>query len=236
MSPLRAAHRLLRSFWTGLLDLAYPPCCLHCRSRTPTGKDPLCSRCLQGLERASASSIMEHVARLPAPTDALDHATALWRFDKDGALQQVQHALKYGNRPQYGVILGKLMAACIDEPAALDAIVPIPLHRVRRYERGYNQSAMLARGLAAEIHVPVRADWLVRSRPTRSQARLARTQRWNNVANAFEVPHPAAVRDTHLLLVDDILTTGSTAVAAAAALKAAGAARVDLCTLAFARG
>ncbi len=236
MTGWSAVNRFGRSVWAGLLDLVYPPCCLHCGSRTPTPSDPLCSRCLTRLERASTRAVTEHIARLPAPVEALDRAAALWRFDKDGALQRVQHALKYGNRPRYGVILGQLLAACVDAPDALDAIVPIPLHRARRYERGYNQSSMLARGLAAAVRVPVREAWLARPVPTRSQARLPRPKRWENVARAFDVPDLAAVRDARVLLVDDVLTTGSTAVAAAAALKAAGAARVELGALAFARG
>lgn len=235
--PLSSALHVARQVWMGLLDVVYPPRCLHCNARTPTPADPICSRCVQRLERADAEAVREHIGRLPVPTDALDTALALWRFDKDGALQQVQHALKYQNRPSYGIALGRFMANCVHERDALfDAIVPIPLHRTRRYERGYNQSAMLARGLSAEIGVPVRTDWLARPVATRSQARLSRTARWGNVASAFQATQAAAIRGTSILLIDDIITTGSTAVAAAAALKKAGAQHVTLCALAFARG
>jgi ComF family protein len=179
---------------------------------------------------------MDHIERLPAAPAALDRARALWRFDKDGALQQVQHALKYRNRPRYGVALGRLMAAGWDARAvALDAIVPIPLHRTRRYERGYNQSTLLARGLSETLDVPVRTDWLRRPIATRSQARLSRAARWSNVEGAFRATRADAVAGRSLLLVDDIITTGSTAVAAAATLKKAGAAQVTLYALAFAR-
>jgi ComF family protein len=120
--------------------------------------------------------------------------------------------------------------------AAPDAIVPIPLHRTRLYERGYNQSTMLAEGLSDALDVPLHTDWLTRPRATRSQTHLSRADRWANVATAFDVTAPDEVDGASLLIVDDIITTGSTAVAAAAALKEAGAARVTLCALAFARG
>jgi ComF family protein len=219
-----------------MVDLVYPPRCLHCDARIPTPGDPLCSRCLQHPERADVEAVTHHIARLPVPADALDAATALWRFDKGGALQRVQHALKYGNRPRYGIALGRLMAACLDDMAAPDAIVPIPLHRARLYERGYNQSTMLAEGLSDALDVPLYTDWLTRPRATRSQTHLSRADRWANVATAFDVTAPDEVDGASLLIVDDIITTGSTAVAAAAALKEAGAARVTLCALAFARG
>lgn len=229
--------RSLHNMWTGLVNLVYPPRCLSCDARTPTSGLPLCSRCLRQPEPASAEAVLRHIQRLPAPTEALDAAVALWRFDKDGTLQHVQHALKYGNRPRYGFALGRLMASCIDdaEPAP-DAVVPVPLHRARQYERGYNQSAMLAQGLAAELDAPLHPGWLVRPHATPPQAQLARAARWSNVAQAFRAPHPAATRDASILLVDDVITTGSTAVAAATTLKEAGAAHVTLCALAFARG
>lgn len=233
---LAAPRRFVRRVWMGLLDVVYPPRCLHCNARTPTARIPLCSRCVQRPERADPDQVMRHIERLPAPTEVLDGATALWRFDKDGALQQVQHGLKYGNRPYYGIEMGRLMTACVDAPyRPLTAIVPIPLHRTRWYERGYNQSVMLARGLSDELDAPVQTDWLTRPVATRSQAHLSRAERWANVASAFQANRSAPIAGTSLLLVDDIITTGSTAVAAAAALKDAGADRVVLCALAFAR-
>jgi ComF family protein len=116
---------------------------------------------------------------------------------------------------------------------ALDAIVPVPLHRTRRLERGYNQSAALARGLAEHLDAPCRPAWLTRPRPTRSQTHLSRRERWQNVAGAFDVPQPLP-NGCALLLVDDVLTTGATVTAAARVLRRAGAGSVHLATLAMA--
>lgn len=172
--------------------------------------------------------------RLPVGRGAIDRALALWVFDKEGTLQAVQHALKYQNRPRYGVPLGELIGqAYADAHPVPDGVVPVPLHPTRRLERGYNQSRMLGEGVANALDVPLREDLLDRPRPTRSQTNLSRTDRWKNVRDAFSAHSNAA--DGHWLIVDDILTTGSTAVAAAQTLRDAGAQAVSLATLALAR-
>ena len=116
---------------------------------------------------------------------------------------------------------------------AADLVVPIPLHRTRELERGYNQAATLARGVADALGCPLRPDLLTRPRPTRSQTNLSRRERWDNVRSAFDAPSDC--QNGTWMLVDDVLTTGSTATAAADTLKTAGADCVILSTLAMAR-
>lgn len=155
-------------------------------------------------------------------------------FDKESTLQDVQHALKYKNRPKYGVPLGRLLGKVVSERVNTpDGVIPIPLHHVRRLERGYNQSTMLARGVAEELGCPCRTDVLARPRPTRSQTGLSREERWKNVQEAFTAEEEAA--NGSWVVVDDILTTGSTAVAAAQTLADAGADSLSLATLGLAR-
>lgn len=224
----------VRTIGRGLLDLAYPPRCLGCEARPESPDLPLCPRCLQALERAPEMAVTARLDRLPVGRGAIDRALALWVFDTDGTLQAVQHALKYGDRPRYGVSLGRLVGeAYADSHPVPDGVVPVPLHRTRRLERGYNQSRALADGVAEALHCPVRTDVLDRPHPTRSQTDLSRKERWQNVRDAFAAG--AAAAEGHWLLVDDILTTGSTAVAAAQALRDAGADAVSLATLALAR-
>lgn len=220
---------------SGLIDLLYPPRCLHCQARVADAALPLCPRCLRRMEHPAPANVAAHLARLNH-ADALDGAVPLWRFERDGPLQAVQHALKYGNRPRYGVALGRLMGTAYEQAEAPmpAAIVPVPLHRTRYLERGYNQSETLAQGVGAVLGTPVRPSLLTRPRPTRSQTNLSRAARWNNVVDAFAAPDPEAVAGATLLLVDDVLTTGSTAVAAARVLRTAGARAVSLITLAFA--
>ena len=230
--------RLGRRLGGGLLDVLYPPRCLSCNARTPPEGDPLCAACLAGLERVRPEAVRRRLAEWPEAEDVFDGALALWRFDPDGALRAFQHALKYRNRPRYGVAAGQWLGQALGDTlphggASVAAVAPVPLHRARRLERGYNQSTMLARGVARRLDTPCRPDLLVRTRATRSQTHLARRARWKNVAGAFDAAH-APPTDGPLLLVDDVLTTGATATAAAQALRRAGAARVQLATLALA--
>lgn len=238
VSPAGAAPlRAVRPLWKGLLRLVYPPACLGCGQSMPEAARPLCAACLAAMERADAADVEARLARLPSAQDVFDGAFALWIFSKGGALQQAHHALKYGNRPRTGVELGRFVGQAVRTQMPdvdIEAVVPVPLHRARLYERGYNQSSMLAQGAAAALERPVLDHVLRRPRPTHTQTHLSRIVRWQNVEGAFAVPDASLVRGRRLLLVDDVLTTGATAVAAAHALKEAGARTVALATLALA--
>ena len=224
----------LRTVGRGLLDLVYPPRCLGCSARPESPALPLCPRCLQSMERAPTMAVAARLDRLPTGRGIFEHALALWVFDKGGTLQAVQHTFKYGNRPRYGVALGRLLGSAFVEEANLpDGVIPIPLHRTRELERGYNQARMLAKGVAETLDRPLRDDLLARPLPTRSQTNLSREERWRNVRDAFAADDACA--SGHWLLVDDVLTTGSTAVAAALTLTDAGANAISLATLALAR-
>ena len=217
-SMFRRLGRPLALLGEGLLRLMYPARCLGCFG--PVAGDqgtalPLCTRCLLDLERADSYDVDERLARLPQTRPALDAAFALWVFGKKGPLQQVQHALKYGNRPRFAVAAGRLMGEGFQKEERIppDLIVPVPLHRARYYERGYNQSERLARGLGDVLGCPLRPDGLHRTRPTSSQTTLSRPDRWANVAGAFAASDADALAGRRVLLVDDLLTTGATAAA-----------------------
>lgn len=233
---------VLTSGWEGFLSLIYPPLCVGCQQRVNDPHRPLCPDCIERLEPAASSQIMSVLRRLPVIDTGIDGACAVWLFDQDSPLQSLLHTLKYENRPRLGVVLGRLLGArCqrwIDRketPTLFDALVPIPLFRIRRLERGYNQSAQLAFGIQDVLELPVVENVLRRSRRTRSQTNLDRQERWENVSDAFSVVDAAAVAGRRLLLVDDVLTTGSTAAAAARALREAQAASVQVAALALAR-
>ncbi|MDX1420110.1 MAG: phosphoribosyltransferase family protein [Rubricoccaceae bacterium] len=233
--PLRGLTGAARA----VAGLAFPTLCLGCDRRVPPGAEsvPLCPACHRRLPRAEAPDVRARLAALPTG-DVFERAAALWVYDSGGAVQRLQHTLKYRDRPTLGLALGRLLAGAVQEAfgaVRYDAVVPIPLARVRRLERGYNQSETLAEGLAAvwPDEPPVAPGLLVRTRPTRSQTTLSRARRWDNVDGAFATPDPGAVRGRHLLVVDDVLTTGATLTAAAQPLLDAGA-TVDLATFALA--
>lgn len=233
--PLRSSvQRFGGALARGVLDLLYPPRCLGCGARPESPRLPLCPQCLQSMERASPMDVAARLDRLPVGKEVFDGVLALWVFDKGSTVQAVQHALKYRNRPRYGVPLGRLVGeAFADDHPRPDGVVPMPLHHTRRLERGYNQSAMLAEGVADALDCPARPDLLARPRPTRSQTGLSREERWRNVRDAFAADPACA--DGQWLVVDDVLTTGSTAVAAGQTLADAGAGDLYLATLGLAR-
>ncbi len=152
-------------------------------------------------------------------------AVALWTYDAGGTVRRVQHALKYGGRERLGVPLGHLLGTRVARSgaAAVNLVVPVPLASVRLLERGYNQAGALAEGAAEALGAACRPDLLARTRSTRSQTSLTKEQRRQNVDGAFAAPYPEALAGAHVLLVDDVLTTGATLVAAAQPLADAGA-------------
>lgn len=235
MSALRIIEHA-QPYWKALRGLLYPVTCSSCLVSIREHPLPLCYSCLHKLDVPTSAEIGAQLETMP--TQALAHASALWYFDKDGPIQQIQHALKYGNRPAYGRILGQWIVEGLKRdgaPLAYDLIVPIPLHRHRLLERGYNQSASLARGISETLDIPHAPHLLLRNRATRSQTSLSQQARWKNVAGAFSIQSPERIHDATVLLVDDVLTTGATATAAACVLREAGASNVGLATLAFAR-
>jgi ComF family protein len=140
------------------------------------------------------------------------------------------HALKYRGRRVVANALGHLLAERYPfAPTAL--LVPVPLHRVRLRDRGYNQALLLARVLGRARRLQVAARVLRRRRPTRAQPGLTAAERARNLAGAFEVRLPAAVAGRQVVLVDDVMTTGTTAEACARVLRRAGARRIDIYTV-----
>lgn len=153
----------------------------------------------------------------------------------DGPLKQCIHSFKYEGRRELAEVLGRFMAECADRELAeaeYDALVPVPLHRDRLRERGFNQALLLARELAKRRGSPVAPDVLARDRGTLSQSTLSRRERLKNVRGAFAVGERGAVRGMRFLVIDDVYTTGATADECARILMKAGARAVDILTLA----
>lgn len=231
--------------WRGLLDLLWPgrlSCCL-CRLPVPESPDPMpvCAGCLEaagfpaGMPLCPVCSRPTVFAELLCPDCAAGvpfagvAALGLHR----PPLARAVSLLKYQGRPQVARPLGRRLADRVRErwpDLPFAAVVPLPLHRRRLLQRGYNQAQEVAEAVAAGIGLPVQAGWLRRVRPTRQQARLSRGERLQNLAGAFRAELPRLARGG-ILLVDDVLTTGATVCAAAAALREAGAERVGVAVL-----
>ncbi|MBZ5577141.1 MAG: ComF family protein [Acidobacteriia bacterium] len=149
----------------------------------------------------------------------------------EGLLREWIHLYKYGRIKTLARPLEQLLARAVPRDERFDAIVPVPLHWRRQWQRGFNQAELLARGLSRRLGIPV-VKALRRSRSTQAQAGLSNTGRRKNVTAAFRSRRGQVVAGQRILLIDDVMTTGSTAAACAMALKRAGAARVALGTVA----
>jgi ComF family protein len=164
----------------------------------------------------------------------------LYWFDQEGAVQRLLHVLKYDGVRRVGESLGREAGRVLGlsiRGYGVDGIVPVPLHRARLRERGYNQSLLIARGLGAALDLPVLHPVLRRVRYTKSQTALRHDERRRNVAGAFALDPRCRIplADRTLLLVDDVATTGATLCACAEVLRARGAESVVACAIALAR-
>jgi ComF family protein len=162
----------------------------------------------------------------------LTHYDAAYSFGEfTDALRRLIHLFKYDQMEPLAEPLGRLMVRAAPRQLKFDMVVPMPLHWMRQWSRGFNQSELLGRVVARRLNTPMR-DALRRKRATPQQAGLTNSQRRKNVEGAFELRRGASVKDLHVLLVDDVLTTGATLGACAKVLKRAGAKRVSVLTLA----
>jgi ComF family protein len=232
----------------GLLDLALPRCCAACEEPDELAS-PLCPTCAQGLlvqvgQRycpRCGTTVAEGLAidetgctHCPDPMPRFDRLVRLGSYDRP--LADVIRRHKFRNAHGCTGYLAGLLAQRISvEPALakLELIQPVPLHWRRQWARGYNQSALIAATLAKRLAIPL-GDELIRLRHTPPQTHLSRQRRQENVHGAFAVPARRRrwVDGRHILLLDDVTTTGATASEAARALLAAGARRVSLAVLA----
>lgn len=228
-----------------LLDVLLPPRCLGCRApvdrqgllcgacwrRVNFITPPCCAVC--GLPFAHDEGAEAVCGGCLAEPPAFDRARAAAVYD-DGC-RSLLLGFKHGDRTEAAGALGRwLHQAGRELCREAGLIVPVPLHRRRLWRRRYNQSALLAWALGREAGLAVATDLLRRRKPTRSQRGLSASERRRNVQGAFGVDEDRRARlaDAHVVLVDDVFTTGATVEAAAAALKRAGARRVDVVTLA----
>jgi competence protein ComFC len=222
----------LRPYLEALADLFYPRWCVACGRRS---SDVLCRPCFESLPflrgRACGRCGLPTAVAVPVcgacknVDFAFETARAPLRYE--GVGKEIVHALKYRG---YTPVVGRLAVPLLAEAVVggrFDAVVPVPLHRSRLRRRGFNQAALLARGLARRINTPV-SDTLQVVRSTRDQVDLSAAERRENVAGAFSARSRARGR---LLVVDDVFTTGATTTACAAALLRAGAAEVHAVTL-----
>ena len=220
-----------------LLNLLYPLQCLACRKNLHQNETLICLDCLFHLPKTNFHNDSNNaVCQLFWGRAEVEMATAFLFFTKSGRVQHLIHQLKYSKKPGIGVYLGKLFGKdLLKSPnfQQIDVIIPVPLHPKRTKVRGYNQSEKISDGLSQTMKIPVDTTSFVRRTNTETQTRKNRFSRWENVKEVFSVEDENALKNKHILLVDDVITTGATIESCIRKLTAIEGTRVSVVSLAF---
>lgn len=225
---------IARSLW----HLFFPHTCAGCGNDAITDKQLLCLACINELPLTNfhlyAENPVQHIFRGRLP---VSYATSYTYFSKGSLVQHLLHEFKYKNRKDIGTWLGhRLGEALTASPHFIrpDALVPVPLYRSRQRKRGYNQAQVLCTAMANYLGAPVLENVVVRNSPTETQTRKTRIERWQNMEGKFEARNLETLEGKHLLLVDDVITTGATLESCGRALLAAGTVTLSVATIGFA--
>lgn len=221
------------------ISLVYPRICTCCGNSLWKGEEVICTLCEYRLPKTWYH--LEHdnpVSRIFWGRARVESATAYLHFNKGNMVQHLIHHLKYKERKDVGVWLGSHYGTYLKSSPlfrSAEAIIPVPLHRKKQLTRGYNQSEQFGMGLAKSMKLPLEVQTLCRNSVSETQTRKRRYKRWENVSGIFEVRNPEKLAGRHLLLVDDVITTGATLEACVQTLSSIPDVRISIATIASTR-
>ena len=228
---------LARETYESIVHLFYPSICFGCENEIIDGDEMLCISCLQSLPYTLFETIDNNpFSILFWGRCKIVKAFSTFYFIEETPLQKIIHQIKYKNQENLGIYMGQLMGykiEAIKKNIAVDLCIPMPLHPKKESERGYNQSALLTKGIEQATGIPTLLNTLIRKTHTSSQTKKNRIERWMNVEDIFDVTAPDAIKGKHVLLVDDVITTGASIEACVNVLLANRAAGVSVASLAY---
>ena len=218
--------------FTYFIDFFLPRFCPGCNKKLSPNEKPVCEECLSSLLVTDEEKLTSEFEKNFAASNYIDDYFAAYIFEIDKTLQHIIHALKYKKQFRLGIFLGETIGEKVKALKwQIDIIIPVPIHHLKKVERGFNQSDFLAKGLTNSLKIPNSTRIVKRTRHTESQTRLNMKERAKNVADAFKVRKPEKIHGKNILLVDDVCTTGATILECAKMLKSAGAVKVFACTI-----
>ena len=205
---------LLNDVIQGMIDMFFPEYCVACGKRLLPQERFLCLDCDLDLSTITFDNFQDNtITRLFWGRIPLQYAFAFMHFVPNGPSQAILHELKYKHNKDIGYYYGELMAYSMKDkgfPEDFDIVLPVPLHPKKQYIRGYNQAELLATRIARLFDKKLETKAARRSRFNPTQTRKSMTERWENVRNLFEITNSGHLQGKHILIIDDVITTGST--------------------------
>lgn len=198
---------------TTLLSLFFPDCCFICDNTLVEGEKYICTSCRLKLPVTGYSTQLENNAadRFKGKIPYSKVASFLY-YNKGGIAQKIIAHIKYKGHAGFGIFMGELMARNFSDSffEDIDIIIPIPLHPKKLRKRGYNQAEEIAKGISLVTHIPTHTEWVLRKTQTNTQTQKGRYARWLNTIDVFEAKTIPNLKNKHILIIDDVLTTGAT--------------------------
>jgi len=203
----------LKEIKDSFLHVLFPHVCTGCGSDLFNTESVLCMRCMDAMPETNFENHSNNpVEKIFWGRLQLDAASAQFYFAKESLMQRLMHQFKYKRNKELGLQLGRIMGEQIKKSARfdVDALVPLPLFPAKEKRRGYNQAAILCDGMAQAMNIPVLDKVIIRPHHTETQTKKGRIERWKNMEGKFFLTNPDVIRNKHLLLIDDVITTGAT--------------------------
>ncbi len=228
----------LKNIFNSTLHLFYPHVCTGCGSDLLEADNLLCLKCIHNLPHTGFATLANNPVekyfwgRIP-----LTAAYSQFYFSKEFLIQHLIHQFKYKGDTEIGFYLGEMMGKTLQKSnrfSSIDALIPLPLYADKEHKRGYNQAAVICNGMSAVMNVPVLNGAIIRQHATETQTRKHRTERWENVKQSFMVAKADELAGKHLLLVDDVVTTGATLEACGHIILGVEHVKLSIATLAYA--
>jgi ComF family protein len=228
----------LYDLWDDFISLLFPRKCYACGSHLVRNESLICTECYVVIPRTNYHTLIDNpVAQLFWGRCMIEKAAAFSYYNKGSRIKKIIHNLKYKGIRELGYELGRIYGLSLDSSGFMDdidLIIPVPLHPEKKQIRGYNQSEIISFGIADAAHLPVDVNSLVRTIVSATQTKRSRYERWTNVEGIFDVIDPQAIMRKHVLLVDDVITTGSTIESCVNELLKTEGVKVSVVALAFA--
>lgn len=220
-----------------ILDFFLPRFCPSCKTKLLSSEEFVCSSCMKNIKMADKERLQAEFERKFYNKKIISGFISLYVFEKDKELQQIIHSLKYSGRFLIGSFLGRELGKKIRDQIQnwnIDLILPVPLHQLKKAQRGYNQSFYIAKGLSRKINLPVTSGIIKRKKFTQSQTTMNLIERQKNIKGVFRIKSRKRIVGKNILLVDDIITTGFTIAECGKVLLESGAAKIYAASVAIA--